>query len=136
MDIEWINVAVGAASTLIGLVGGGVGIYFWREYKALKAAEVKNAETEVEMKQAEEWNKLYKEQKQKSDDKSVRLKALYIERDNLKEELNRSKFAEERLCWFYCNVNNCPKRQPPHRFDEKGREIQAEMFDKKDESPL
>lgn len=133
MDLEWINIVIGALSTFIGLIGGGVGIYFWRENKALKQAEVKNAETEVEMKQAEEWNKLYKEQKQKSDEKSTRLKTLYAERDKLKEDVNRLKFTEERLCWFYCNVNNCPKRQPPHRFDEKGREIQAEMFDKQKE---
>ena len=132
--MEWWQIVISTFSTLVGIVGGGVGILYWRENKALKAAEAKSAETDVEMKQAEEWNKLYKEQKAKSEEKSTRLKALYKERDELKESLNRSKFAEERLCWFYCTVNNCPKRQPPHRFDEKGREIQAEIFDKKGEA--
>ena len=134
--MDWyqiINFVVGVLGTVVGIVGGSFGIIYWKENKALKAAEAKDKQTDVEMKQAEEWNKLYKEQKQKSDEKSTRLKALYAERDRLKEGLRRSEFAEERLCWFYCNVNNCPKRQPPHRFDEKGREIQADIFDKKSE---
>ena len=134
--MEWWNileVVIGSLGTIIGLVGGGVGIIYWRENKALKEAEAKSAMTDVEMKQAEEWNKLYKEQKAKSDEKSTRLKSLYAERDKLKEDLSRSKLTEERLCWFYCTVNNCELRQPPHRFDEKGREIAAEIFDKKNE---
>jgi len=131
--MEWWQIVISTFSTLVGLVGGGVGIIYWKENKALKAAEAKDKATDVEMKQAEEWNKLYKEQKQKSEEKSERLKSLYAERDKLKEDLNRSKFAEERLCWFYCTVNNCELRQPPHRFDEKGHEIEAEIFAKKEE---
>ena len=131
--MNWWEVALQILTTVIGIVGGSFGIIYWKENKALKAAEAKNAETDVEMKQAEEWNKLYKEQRAKSDEKSTRLKALYAERDKLKEDLNRSRFSEERLCWFYCTVNNCELRQPPHRFDEKGREIEAEIFSKKKE---
>ena len=128
--MHWWEIIISVFSTLIGLIGGGVGIIYWRENKALKAAEAKNAMTDVEMKQAEEWNKLYKEQKLKSDEKSTRLKSLYAERDKLKEDLNESKFCVERLCWFYCTVSNCPNRQPPHRFDDKEHEIEAEIFAK------
>lgn len=128
-----LEIIISVFSTLVGLIGGGVGIFYWREAKAIKAAEAKDKFTDVEMKQAEEWNKLYKEQKGKSDEKSQRLKLLYAERDKLKEELNESKFCVERLCWFYCTVSNCPHRVPPHRFDEKGHEIEAEMFAKNDE---
>ena len=131
--MNWWEIVISTFSTLIGLVGGGVGILYWRENKSLKQAEAKDKATDVEMKQAEEWNKLYKEQKAKNDEKSARLKTLYAERDQLKEDLSHAKLTEERLCWFYCTVNNCELRQPPHRFDEKGREIAAEIFDKKDE---
>ena len=131
--MEWWQIIVTSIGTLVGLIGGGAGIIYWRENKALKAAEAKGALTDVEMKQAEEWNKLYKEQKSRADEKSERLRNLYQERDEYREQIRKRDMQIERLCWFYCTAPSCPKRQPPHRYDEMGHEIEAEMFAKKEE---
>lgn len=131
--MEWWQIIVTSIGTLVGLIGGGAGIIYWRENKALKAAEAKNALTDVEMKQAEEWNKLYREQKARADEKSERLRSLYQERESMRKEISDRDIKIERLCWFYCIIPSCPHREPPHRYNEMGHEIEAEMFAKKEE---
>lgn len=122
--MEWVTILVNALVAIVGLVGGGCGIYFWRENKALKQVEVKDAMMSVEMKQAEEWNALYKEERAKNTEKSQRLKSLYAERDALKEDVNALKFKVEQLSWYHCTVNGCLKRRPPHVFDTDGNEVE------------
>lgn len=116
--MELVSTIVTIITTLIGLVGGSVGIIFWRENKALKQAEVQNQLVEVELKEADEWNKLYKEQKEKYDAKSAELKTLYAENAKLKDDVNRYKFKIQQLNWFKCCDNLCNKRQPPRNFNE------------------
>jgi chromosome segregation ATPase len=43
------------------MVGGGVGVYFWRENKALKKAEVKEKEASVTDQQQQTWAHQYEE---------------------------------------------------------------------------
>lgn len=123
--MEWINVIIGALSTLIGLVGGGIGIFFWRENKALKQKEVEAAAIENELKQADAWKSLYEQEHEKCEKKSAEKRELYNERDTLKEKLNKANFRIEQLCWYHCTQNGCAKRQPPHRFDSNGNEFAA-----------
>ncbi len=129
--MEWLNIILGSLSTLIGLVGGGIGIIFWRENKALKQKEVERASIENELKQAEAWADLYKQEHEKCERKSQEKKELYHELDELKEKYNKSLFRVEQLCWYHCTRNGCLKRMPPHRFDEQGNELQAEVCDNK-----
>ena len=127
--MELLNIILGGLATLIGLVGGGIGIIFWRENKALKQKEVEKASIENELKQAEAWAELYKQEHAKCERKSQEKKELYQERDELKEKLNKAYFRVEQLCWYHCTRNGCTKRVPPHRFDEQGNELQAEVCD-------
>ena len=129
MAMEWFNIVVGALSTLVGLVGGGIGVFFWRENKELKRKEVEKAAIENELTQAEAWKSLFESEHAKCERKSEEKRELYKERDNLKEQLNHTLFKVEQLCWYHCTVNGCKRRQPPHRFDGDGNEIQAEIYD-------
>lgn len=123
MQVETIHIIVTCISTLLGLIGGGVGLIYWRENKQLKAAEVSDKLVDVELKEANEWNRLYNEERERNKEKSVRLKALYNERDGLKEQLNKANFRIEQLQWYHCTVNGCRNRRPPHTFDDAGNEV-------------
>ena len=123
--MEWFNIIVGAISTLIGLVGGGVGIYFWKENKALKQKEVEAKAIENELQQAGAWKNLYDSERERTKEKGDRLRALYQERDRQKEEINDCRFRIQQLEWYHCTVNGCPNRRPPHAFDEDGIEVIA-----------
>jgi hypothetical protein len=116
--MEWISVIVSSIATLVGLVGGGVGIFFWQENKALKQAEVKDQLVDVELKEADEWHKLYNEQKEKCDAKSAENRELYNEIAQLKEDKSKLKFKIQQLNWYKCCDNACDKRQPPRDFNE------------------
>ena len=127
--MEWYDVMREIVFPLIGLIGGGIGIIYWRENKALKQKEVEKAAIENELQQADAWKTLYEQEHDKCERKSAEKKELYRERDDLKEQLNKARFRVEQLCWYHCTVNGCPNRVPPHRFDERGNEIHAEMYD-------
>lgn len=51
--MEWFNVIIGGISTLIGLIGGGVGIFFWKENKQLQRAEAQKSTTEAGLAEAD-----------------------------------------------------------------------------------
>ena len=53
--VELIKGIAEIATIIIGLAGGGIGFYFWRENKDLKKAEVKEKESEVSDKQQQTW---------------------------------------------------------------------------------
>ena len=89
--MEWFNIVIGSLSTLIGLVGGGVGIYFWRVNKELKQKEVERAAIENELQQADAWKDLFEKERERSKEKSDRLRDLYAERDSMKETINKYK---------------------------------------------
>lgn len=131
--MEWHQIIINIVFPLIGLIGGGVGIFFWRENKELKRKEVEKAAIENELTQAEAWKSLFESEHAKCERKSEEKRALYAERDSLKEQLNKARFKVEQLCWYHCTVNGCKRRQPPHRFDGDGNEIQADIYDEKND---
>lgn len=118
-----IEIIIHIVTTLVGLIGGSVGVLYWRENKSLKKKEVEKAAIENELQQAEAWKDLFTAEHEKCERKSQEKQALYKERDKLKEELNKARFRIEQLCWYHCTVNGCTKRRPPHTFDQDGNEI-------------
>lgn len=118
-----LQVVMPCITTLVGLVGGSVGVLYWRENKSLKKKEVEKAAIENELQQAEAWKDLFTQEHEKCERKSQEKRELYIERDELKEQLNKAHFRIEQLCWYHCTVNGCQKRRPPHTFDKDGNEI-------------
>lgn len=50
---EWINIGLQALSLIVGLVGGSVGIIFWRENKRIKASEADKGKTEAQRAEAD-----------------------------------------------------------------------------------
>ncbi|MBQ9602455.1 MAG: hypothetical protein IJR42_01420 [Paludibacteraceae bacterium] len=124
-----IEIALQIITTIVGLIGGGVGIYFWRVNRELKQQEVEKAAIENEMTQAGAWRGLYEQEHAKCEQKSAEKRELYAERDRLRDANSKKDLRIEQLCWYYCTRPNCDKRNPPHRFDERGYEIHAETFD-------
>lgn len=124
--MEWLNIIVGFVTTFIGLVGGGIGIFFWRENKALKQKEVEKAAIENELQQADAWKALFQQEHEKCERKSAEKRQLYAERDKLKEEINACHFRVQQLTWYHCTVNGCTRRKPPHKFDADGTELSAD----------
>lgn len=129
-----IEIALQIISTIVGLIGGGVGIFFWRENRALKQKEVEKAAIENELTQAEAWRGLYEQEHAKCEQKSAEKRELYDERDRLRDANSKKDLRIEQLCWYYCTRPNCNTRNPPHRFDERGYEIHAEIFDNEKKS--
>ena len=125
-----IEIALQIITTIVGLIGGGVGIFFWRENRALKQKEVEKAAIENELTQADAWRSLYEQEHAKCEQKSAEKRELYAERDRLKDANSKKDLRIEQLCWYYCTRENCIKRNPPHRFDASGCEIHAEIFDR------
>ena len=131
--MEWVELILrDLLPTVVGVIGGTFGIIYWRENKALlqqnvkaKSAEVSDKLVDVELKEAEEWRRLYEEERARNTEKSQRLKSLYAERDDLKEKLNGANFRVQQLSWYHCTVNGCHHRRPPHIFDKNGNEIEA-----------
>lgn len=130
--METARLIVDLFAIIIGLIGGGYGIYFWRENKDLKQKEVEKAAIENELTQADAWKGLYEQEHQRCEQESEEKRQLYAERDKLKDDNSKKDLKIEQLCWYYCTRPNCDKRNPPHRFDERGYEIHADMFDKKE----
>lgn len=120
--MTWIEILRDILPVIFGLIGGSFGFIYWRENKQLKRAEVSDKLVDVELKEAEEWRKLYNEERARNTEKSERLKTLYAERDTLKEQVNSLNFRVQQLTWYHCTVNGCTKRRPPHEFDKEGNE--------------
>lgn len=47
--IEIVNLIVGIFGTVVGTVGGSVGIIYWRENKAIKSAEAQKSTTDARL---------------------------------------------------------------------------------------
>lgn len=77
----------------VAMVGGGVGVYFWNENKALKKAEVKEKEATVTDQQQQTWSKQNEEYQEyirllkedKEELKKEKLEAEEKERETRKE---------------------------------------------------
>lgn len=55
--VELIKGIIEIVAIVVGLAGGGIGFYFWRENKDLKKAEVKEKEAAVADQQQQTWSK-------------------------------------------------------------------------------
>ena len=82
--IELVKQAFEILTIIVGVVGGGVGIYFWRVNKAFKQAEVKEKEATVTDQQQQTWSKQNEEYQE-----YIRL----LKED--KEELKKEKLEAE-----------------------------------------
>ena len=127
-------------AVLSALTTGGIGsIFFFRQNKKLKEAEVKAADIEniksaVESAAAtnEEWKKLYdiiidenkslKDECEKKDDK---IESLHEAKENSWEEVTKYKVLCEKKereikehSWYRCEINGCPYRRPPRVYGE------------------
>lgn len=47
--MEWLRVVIDCAVALIGAVGGGIGLFFWKEHREIKKAEAHKSTTEARM---------------------------------------------------------------------------------------
>lgn len=119
--MDTLNIIITTFSTIIGLVGGGVGVFFWKEKK--RSQQIDN-----ELKEANEWNKLYHEMANEKQKRSEHIKALYGLIDELKEDkaklemwIEKERFEVEKLKWHKCIVNGCPNRRPPHDHENESK---------------
>lgn len=91
--IELVKQLFEVLAIVVGMVGGGVGIYFWRVNKALKQAEVKEKEATVTDQQQQTWSKQNEEYQEyirllkedKEELKKEKLEAEAKERETRKE---------------------------------------------------
>ena len=51
--MEWFNLIIGAVGTIFGMIGGGVGVFYWKANKALKEAEANKSKTEAKLAEAD-----------------------------------------------------------------------------------
>lgn len=109
--MELITIITSTITAIIGAVGGGIGLFFWRENKRSK-------QIDNELKEADEWRKLYCEAMERNAEKSKRMKELFAEIDTLKTRAARAEFECEKLQWHKCVVNGCPNRMPPHNHEK------------------
>lgn len=111
--MEWFNILISAIATLVGLVGGGAGIYFWRENKAQK--NIDNAKS-----LSDGWEKLYEKVALDNETKDKKLDELYNKYIELNDAVveNKKEIVNLRLelyrseC-YRCEVLECKKRIPP-----------------------
>lgn len=118
----------------VAMVGGGVGVYFWNENKALKKAEVKEKEATVTDQQQQTWSKqneeyqeyirLLKEDKEELKKEKAEAEAKEREartamedmRTTLNDVVKRVGILEvqvERAESFRCERLSCLQRIPP-----------------------
>lgn len=126
------------------LTTGGLGsIFYIKQSKKLKAAEVKAAELDVQAQKIEnlsrtndEWQKLYNscledkralEEKlaegikivEEKNDEAQREKDMLWEKYlDCKQECSQKELYISELNWYRCEVNGCPYRRPPRKFGE------------------
>lgn len=125
--IDWVNIIVAAVCSIVGAFGGGSVLYF-RQNKREK--DISN-----ELREADEWEKLYREKEQKCDAKDAKIDELRNHINLLQEERIRliaessakqqemsgqvSQLRTEMIeCnWYRCEVCGCKNRQPPREIE-------------------
>lgn len=75
--MEWLNVIVGAVCGIVGALGGGTLLHF---RQTRKQKEIDN-----ELKEAEEWESLYREKKEECASKDSKIDELRRDINNLRE---------------------------------------------------
>ena len=68
--MEKVQLIISIITTAIGLIGGGIGILYWKENKELKQKEIEKASIDNELQQADAWKSLYEQEHSKCERKS------------------------------------------------------------------
>ena len=124
--VELIKGIVEIVTIVIGLAGGGIGFYFWRENKDLKKAEVKEKESEVSDKQQQTWahqNEEYQEYirllkednrelKESNKQKDVDLEEMRTTLNDVVKRVGVLEVQVERAESFRCERLSCLQRIP------------------------
>ena len=107
---------ISALTTVLGILLGGGGVLYWKQDKRAKVLE-------NEAKQSDEWRKLYERSDQDSRDKDAKIDAMYAEKKELRQELDRKseeitelKLKNKELEYQKCQKFECPRRLPPRFF--------------------
>lgn len=125
--IDWVNIVVAAVCSIVGAFGGGSLLYL-KQTKREK--DISN-----ELREADEWEKLYREKEQKCDAKDAKIDELRKHINSLQEERIRliaensrekqelagqvSQLRTEMIeCnWYRCEVCGCKNRRPPRELE-------------------
>lgn len=120
------------------LSAGGIGsIFYFKQERKIKDAEVKSAEITNESSTNEEWKKLCDVKSQEIDnlkqqitelneklkEKEDKLIEVYNSKESAWEETSNCKIQSAKkdriiseLNWYRCEVNGCPYRKPPRKY--------------------
>lgn len=130
MDI--ISIIATALTSLIGALGGGFGLFFWRENKQLKQAEAKHAEIINAAAVIDEWQDRCNDLKQtiaflndEMSKKNARIEQLTNDLFQKQKEAHDLELHNQSLEWHKCTRNGCTKRRPPRTHDDE-EEIDSE----------
>ncbi len=120
---------ISALTTLLGILLGGGGVLYWKQDKRAKVLE-------NEAKQSDEWRKLYERSDQDSRDKDAKIDAMYAEKKELRQELDRKseeitelKLKNKELEYQKCQRFEYLKRCPP-RFYNQNHKINEDTSEK------
>ena len=107
---------ISALTTVLGILLGSGGVLFWKQDKRAKVLE-------NEAKQSDEGRKLYERSDQDSRDKDAKIDAMYAEKKELRQELDRKseeitelKLKNKELEYQKCQKFECTRRLPPRFF--------------------
>lgn len=122
MDINWIQILVGAVAGLLTALGGGSIFY-------VKITR-KDKQLDVELKEADAWKALYEEQKAKCDEKSEKIRALFEKIDAQKKAEARHLAIIQQLKWYRCtrNMDECSNRQPPRDYSSDVEQLENDLL--------
>ena len=141
--VELIKGIIEIVAIVIGLAGGGIGFYFWRENKDLKKAEVKEKEAEVTNQQQQTWahqNEEYQEYirllkednrelKESNKQKDADLEEMRTTLNDVVKRVGILEVQVERAESFRCENLACPHRVPPLQRSRMQQLIASEQTD-------
>lgn len=108
-------------TAIVSMVCGNIMMFLLLPQKR-KSEELKNTAQDIENEatQSEEWQKLYREEREKNNKLDAKIDELYGELSNVRtenstlyEQLTEYKIDNTRLKLLKCEKPACPHRQPP-----------------------
>ena len=134
--VELIKEIIGIVSIVIGLAGGGIGFYFWRENKDLKKAEVTNQQQQTWAHQNEEYQEYIrllkednKELKESNKQKDSELEEMRTTLNDVVKRVGILEVQVERAESFRCENLACIHRIPPLKKNRMQKFITSEQTD-------
>lgn len=119
MDFQQVVTVVGSVVATVILPLMGV-FQFYDAKKRKEEASAKKAEADVISQYANEWNDIYKEEKENNRELNAKIDQLYGEknedRQRIRELMSRNQQLElenQALRFKKCEVRGCKDRQPP-----------------------